>query len=640
MKRSHLAALLAVIAIIVAGVLRASHLQLEVLDFVIILSGLILAIVLANEAFQKYHQKKKLRTTDKLSIESAQENSQRFENLFENSNFCIALFSLEGRFFKVNKTLCNAFGYAENEMLTLNYFDMANQKDAENLQFNIQNLLAGRTLSFRREQQFLNRSGEDVWLLSTVSLLRNEKGDPLYFILQAQNITALKNAENRIKHLTYHDTLTGLANKNKLEQYINNLLSSSRRHHVGFAVLFLDIDRFKIINDTIGHEAGDLLLQIVADRLNKTVRNTDLVARLSGDEFVLVITDVHKSENVAVIAQKILNSILQVMVINGQELYMTASIGISLYPYDGHNMHSLMKNADLALYRCKEQDSNSYQFYTEEMTIKAREKIALQNALAQALIKEEFYLHYQPKINVKTKKVTGIEVYLRWNNKNYNSIMPGEIITIAEESGLIISVGDWIIETACKQMKAWQEMGLPALTLSLNCSSRQFKQTGFVDKIFATISKIGILPNQIEFDVPEKIIMDDPENILRVLISLKDLGMHITIDNFGTGYWSLNNLRRLNVDGVKIDKSFTKYVLIDETSAAITMAIIAMAKKLGIKSIAHGVENKEQYDFLLKEGCDEMQGYYLTPPLGVSGMTTYLRTKALGVEITSNKETL
>jgi len=425
--------------------------------------------------------------------------------------------------------------------------------------------------------------------------------------------------------MAYHDPLTGLANRNKLEQFVNHLLASSRRHQQNFAIMFLDLDRFKNINDTIGHEAGDALLQIIAERLRSTVRNTDMVARLGGDEFVLVITDVKRTESVALIAQKILDTVLQAIVIKGQELYITTSIGISLYPYDGQNMQSLMKNADLALYRAKDHGRNNYQFYTVEMTGRAHERMALQNALAHALAKNEFFLHYQPKMSIDTRCITGVEALLRWQNKEYGMVTPDEIILLAEETGLIIPVSDWVLETSCKQLKKWHDMGFTTFTMAVNCSSRQFKQATFADDVLRTISLTGLPASCLEIEVTEKLIMEDPENTLRVLYALKDLGVKIAIDDFGTGYWSLNNLRRLSVDKIKIDKTFIKQILVDETSTAITSAIIAMVNKLGIVSVAEGVEKREQYEFLINEGCQEIQGYYLSQPLTAEDLTKFIK---------------
>lgn len=553
------------------------------------------------------------------------EYQNRFETIFEHANVGVALLGLDGRLLRVNRSLCQMLGYNESDMLAMNFYYLIHPNDLNDLQIHIQELIDKKIQIFQNEQQCYRKNGEALWIMSALSLIRDSEDKPVYFILQIQNITLQKKAEERLRHMAYHDPLTSLANRNKLEQFINHILASSRRHQQGFALMFLDLDRFKNINDTLGHEAGDVLLQIIAERLRSAVRSTDMVARLAGDEFVLLITDVKRTESVALIAQKILENVMKVVVVKGQEIYITTSIGISLYPYDGQNIQTLMKNADLALYRAKEHGRNNYQFYTLEMTSRAQEKLALQNALGHALVKNEFFLHYQPKMDIRTRRITGIEALLRWNNKEYGLITPDEIISLAEETGLIIPISDWVLKTACNQLKNWREMGLVSLTMSVNCSSRQFKQATFVDDILQTITEIGLPPQSLEIEITESTIMQDPENTLRVLYALKDLGVQIVVDDFGTGYWSLNNLRRLSVDKIKIDKTFIKQVTVDETSAAIARAIIAMVNKLGIISVAEGVETRDQFNFLAKEGCTEIQGYYLTQPLSAEAMTKFLR---------------
>lgn len=585
---------------------------------------LLLCLVLFNESRKERHKIYALGLKKNETDIMLHENQRRFDALFEYTNLGIAILNLDGRLLKVNHALCELLGYSESDLLTMNFYYLLNPSDINNLQIQIQKLLDDKIKVYHSEQQCFRRNGDTLWITSMLSLIRDRYNKPLYFIIQIQNITLQKNAEERLRHMAYHDPLTGLANRNKLEQFINHMLATARRHQQEFALLFLDLDRLKTINDTIGHEAGDILLQIIAERLRNIVRGTDMVARLGGDEFVLLITDVKKSESVAIIAQKILENVMKAIIVKGQEIYITASIGVSIYPHDGQNIQTLMKNADLALYRSKEQGRNNYQFFTTAMTRKAQERLALQNALGHALVKNEFLLHYQPKMNLKTRQITGVEALLRWKNPEYAAITPEEIIALAEDTGLIIPVSEWVLKTACKQLKSLHTMGFSALTMAVNCSARQFKQATFVDDVLKMITEVGISPQTLEIEVTESTIMQDPENTLRILYGLKDLGVKIDIDDFGTGYWSLNNLRRLAVDKIKIDKSFIKQVAVDETSAAIVRAIIAMVHKLDIISVAEGVETREQYEFLAKEGCTEIQGYYLTQPLSTEGIIQFL----------------
>ncbi len=606
-----------------------------VISVLLIFSLMLLVAGLRSKKKVAYLAQEKTDTEIKLH-----EQQNLFETIFDDTHNGIALLNLDGHFLRANKSLCEMLGYSESDLLAMNFYYIIHPNDLNKLQVYIQQLIDDQVKVHQSEQQCFKKNGDLLWIMSTLSLIRDKYGNPVYYIIQIQDITLQKKAEERLKHMAYHDPLTGLANRNKLEQFINHILASARRHQQSFALMFFDLDRFKNINDTIGHEAGDLLLQIIAERLRSAVRSTDLVARLGGDEFVLVITDVKKTESLAAISQKILESIMKVIVIKGQEIYITTSIGISLYPYDGQNMQTLMKNADLALYRAKEHGRNNYQFYTMEMTSKAQEKLALQNALGHALAKNEFVLHYQPKMEIETRRITGVEALLRWKNKDYGMISPSEIIALAEETGLIIPVSEWILKTACSELKKWHDMGLKSLTMSVNCSARQFKQSTFVDDVLNAVKASGLLPQALEIEVTEGTIMQDPENNLRVLYALKDLGIKIAIDDFGTGYWSLSNLRRIAVDKIKIDKTFIKQIATDETSAAITSAIIMMVKKLGIQCIAEGVETHEQFEILAREGCTEIQGYYLTQALAAEAMTKFLKHPIPDAEsITKNNET-
>ncbi len=634
--------LLSSIAILFLGLALSSLLypQADILNLSVGTSLVLLVLILTllHQRFRERKEIARLTNDVKTSTIHLHEEKNRFETIFSAANAGIALLNLEGRFVRVNTALCELLGYSQEDMLAMNFYYLIHPNDLNSLQVHIQQLIDKKVTSYHSEQECFRKNGDVLWIMSTLSLIYDHEDKPLYFIAQMQNITLQKKAEERLHHMAYHDPLTGLANRNKLEQFINGVLASSRRHQQGFALLFLDLDRFKNLNDTMGHEAGDLILQIIAERLRSTVRSTDLVARLGGDEFVLVITDVKKTESVALISQNILQNVLQVIIVKGQEIYLTTSIGISLYPYDGHNLQSLMKNADLALYRAKDHGRNNYQFYTVEMTSKAQEKMALQNALAHALVKDEFVLHYQPKMNLKTRRIVGVEALLRWKNKEYGAITPDEIISLAEETGLIVPVSQWVLKTACKQLKFWHEMGMTSLTMAINCSSRQFKQTTFVDEVLETVTEVGLPPQSLEIEVTESTIMQEPENTLRILYSLKDLGVRIAIDDFGTGYWSLSNLRRLSVDIIKIDKTFIKQVTVDDISASITSAIIAMVNKLNIISIAEGVETKEQYEFLSREGCAEIQGYYLTQPLSNQSMTYFLQHPTPDAESISKTE--
>lgn len=548
-----------------------------------------------------------------------------FDTLFQHSSAGIALLSLDGYVVKANDAIRTLFGLDNEDLQHLYYLALLTEEDARLTKTKMRELLLQKRDYDELECHTYKRNGEEIWVRCVLAVIRDDHHKPSYFIVQLLDISLQKVAEQQLLHLAYHDALTGLANRHKLEQFISQSLASARRNQQQFGVLILDIDQFKTINDTKGHEVGDQLLQIIAERLRNTVRRTDMVARFGGDEFVILVSDVKKSESLGIIAQKILASVMRVAVIKGEEIYVTTSIGISMFPFDGQTMQALVKNADLALYRVKEQGRNNYQFYTAEMTSRARAKMDLQNALGHAYVKQEFNICYQPKMMVETRLITGLEALLRWQTRE--QIPPNEIVQLAEETGLIIPISQWIIATAFKQLKSWHEAGYTQLTIALNCSSRQFKNGGFVDDIRDMLDHAKLDPSAVEIEITEGLIMSDPDTVVRMLYAFKDMGVKIAIDDFGTGYWSLGNLRKMSVDKIKIDRSYIEQIGKDDSSAVIISAIIAMAKKLGITSIAEGVETREQYDYLLHEGCTEVQGYLISKPLYAPQMDEFLSTK-------------
>lgn len=568
----------------------------------------------------------------------ASENKQLFESVFQYTNNGVAILSSDGEIISMNPSFCGMLGYHEADVKGANFNLFVQADNQPNVLMHMQQLREHQLSFYQSEIACIKKNKETVWIMATLSLVEGNDPAAPQFIMQAQNISAQKEAEENLRHMAYHDALTGLPNRNKLDVFLTESIATSRRHHQAFAVLFLDVDQFKNVNDTLGHEAGDTLLQVIADRLRAVVRSTDLVARLGGDEFVVVITDVNQIESVAIIAHKILESVLAMILINDKEVYTTVSIGISVYPDDGHDAETLLQHADLALYRAKEAGRNNYQFYTLEMTGKAKEKMAMQHAMEESLTREEFYLNYQPTMDIKSRKVTGLEALLRWRHPDYGVISTIDVVTLAEESGLIIPVSEQLFKLGTKQLKIWHSSGLTSLTLAINCTPKQLKQSTFSEGLIDALSAAGLPPSCIEIEVTENSIMQDPEPMLRALYSLKDLGMKIVIDDFGTGYWSLSNLRRLSIDKVKIDRSVIKNLITDPTSASIASAIIAMVNRLGIKSVAEGVETREQYEWLYQQGCTEMQGYYLTQPLTDERMTEFLKHPIPDGEVIQREE--
>ena len=557
------------------------------------------------------------------------ESENRFRTAFDSASIGMALILPNGRLIKVNNALCDILGYIDNELLGQEIYSFMHTEDLQKYKLSINEMLTGKQEAYQNVNRYLHKNGDIIWVSMNMSLICDNNNLPLYFIIQLQNITHEKKVVEQLKHLAYHDALTGLYNRNSLEQKMQEIISNVERHKTGFSLIFLDLDRFKNINDTIGHDAGDILLQVVAQRLKHTVRVTDLIARIGGDEFVIVLNELNQAERISNIAQKILLHLMQPIAIKGHEIYVTTSIGISVYPYDGHDVQTLLKNADLALYRAKELGRNNYQFCTLEMTVKAQEKMSRQNAIVQAMAKNEFELYYQPKLNLADKSISGVEALLRWPNSEYTNINAAEIIHLAEETGLIIALNEWVFKTACLQVKEWHKAGFLSLNLSVNLSIKQFKQANFVQNLLDMLNKTGFPPEFLELEITEGLIIQDPEYILHILHFLKSKNISIAIDDFGTGYSSLDYLSRFSIDSIKIDRKFIQTLTSDTASASVVSAIIAMSNKLGIKTIAEGVETKEQYDFLLQEKCTEVQGYYLSPPANVKTISQFLKNPVL-----------
>jgi diguanylate cyclase (GGDEF)-like protein/PAS domain S-box-containing protein len=430
-----------------------------------------------------------------------------------------------------------------------------------------------------------------------------------------KDITERVLAEERIQYLAYHDGLTDLPNRSMFGKILNHAIGHARRYDKIVAVLFIDLDRFKNINDTLGHEAGDVLLQEVGRRLKNCVRQSDTVARLGGDEFVVLLDELNKSAEAGTVARKILSSIIRPFHMLGQEFRVTASVGISSYPDDGQDEQSLMKNADIAMYQAKSEGKNNYQFYSAQMNVHSYERLALESNLRQALERNEFHLHYQAKMDLHSNKVCGMEALLRWVHPELGTVPPAQFIPVAEETGLIVPIGRWVLRTACLQNVAWQKAGLPVLCVSVNLSPRQFNEENLLQDIAAVLAETGMDPRFLELEITESMVMYNVDKAVQILTDLKSMGVRLAIDDFGTGYSSLSSLKRFPIDTIKVDRSFIRDIPGDAEDKAITQAIIAMGRALSLTVIAEGVETEEQVNFLRAHACDEFQGYYFSRPI-------------------------
>jgi diguanylate cyclase (GGDEF)-like protein/PAS domain S-box-containing protein len=429
------------------------------------------------------------------------------------------------------------------------------------------------------------------------------------------DITERKRAEAKALRLAQYDELTGLPNRNMFHEHVGQALARAKRNAKQVAILFIDIDDFKKINDTLGHDAGDEVLMLIAERLRVCLRESDTVCRLGGDEFVVLVDEMRRPESLAELANKILAEISRPIVLNPGEYHLSASIGVSTYPEDSFDMQGLMKCADIAMYRAKEQGKNSYRFYSAQMNVHSLERLTMETDLRHALQRDEFRLHYQPKFDIASGLVSGAEALLRWQRSPGSLVAPGEFIPLAEQTGLIVPIGEWVTRTACLQGRAWQQAGLPRLSIAVNLSARQFTHDRLLQEVARALDETQLDPTLLEFEITESLLMRDPMQASRLLASLKDMGIRLSVDDFGTGYSSLSYLRRFALDSLKIDRSFVQDLPGDADVAAITRAIIAMAHSLRLKVIAEGVETEQQLNFLREEGCDEMQGFLKGKPV-------------------------
>lgn len=429
------------------------------------------------------------------------------------------------------------------------------------------------------------------------------------------DITHRKQAEEKIWYQAHYDALTDLPNRLLFNDHLSLALAQARRRKGRCAVIFLDLDRFKLVNDTLGHSNGDLLLQLVAQRLRKGLYEGDTIGRQGGDEFLILLPELEQDKNAATVAEKILRLLAEPFHLENHEVFVSSSLGISLYPTDGENIETLLKHADTAMYHAKEQGRNNYQFFTQELNAKTHERLTIENDLRKGLERKEFLFHYQPIVNLISSELVGVEALMRWQSPQRGLVSPGFFIPIAEETGLIVPLGERALRAACLQNLAWQQKGYPPHRIAVNISARQIREPHFVETIAKVLEETALDPQWLELEITESIAMEQGENSIQQLRKLRDLGIQIAIDDFGTGFSSLNSLRRLPLTTLKIDQVFIREIGNDCNGEAVLRSIIHLAKDLRLRIIAEGVETREQYDFLKRENCDEIQGYFFSRPL-------------------------
>ncbi|MBU5635254.1 EAL domain-containing protein [Geomonas sp. Red69] len=481
------------------------------------------------------------------------------------------------------------------------------------------------------EGWYQNLNGQERYIMFEAAPIQSGSGKLLAVIESLEDITQRKRYEEQLEYQANYDSLTGLVNRNLLADRMKQALLMSRRRRHEVALFMLDLDGFQLVNDTLGQEAGDTVLRLVAERLAGCVRAEDTVARYSGDEFVVLIADRGVSDSAAVIAVKLQEAIARPLNLKGQELTVTAGIGISIYPRDGDEMQTLLGNAEAAMYRAKETGRHSFRFYTAQMNERSLARITLENHLRRALDRGEFVLHYQPKVSLPSGQIVGMEALLRWDSPELGSVPPDAFIPLAEENGLIIPIGTWVLRTACAQNKAWYDAGFPALSVAVNLSPRQFRQQDITAVIAEALAETGLPPHLLELEITESMVMQDATRVASVLNELKRMGASLAMDDFGTGYSSLAYLKRFPFDKLKIDKSFVIDITTDPNNAAIAKAVIAMAHSLHLKVIAEGVETQGQLNYLHDQGCDEIQGYFVSRPVAAGEFMRLLQGQPIAV---------
>jgi diguanylate cyclase (GGDEF)-like protein/PAS domain S-box-containing protein len=559
--------------------------------------------------------------------EALRESEALHRNLVETSQDLVWRCDAEGRYTFLNQACEKIYGYRVEEMLGKRFTEFMTPELADRDMKEFMRLLEGGEVS-GYETTHISKSGDEIHMLFNARTLFDSAGREVGTQGTAHDNTKRKQAEETIKHLAYHDALTGLANRTLFQDRLTVALAQARRKKQTAAVMFLDLDRFKAVNDTVGHALGDHLLQGVAERLTGLVRDGDTVARVGGDEFALLLQEVERAEEVAEVAERVLDALRQPWVLNGQEFRITTSIGIAMFPNDGEDADSLLRNADTAMYRAKEQGRDNFQLYTPDMNARIAERLALENSLRHGLERGELLVYYQPQVDIASGKIVGMEALVRWQHPERGLVFPAEFIPVAEETGLIVPLGEWVLRTACAQNKAWQAAGFPPMRVAVNLSARQFQQRDLIEVVDEVLTETGLEARWLQLEITEGVAMQDVESNIAVLRELREMGVQIAIDDFGTGHSSLSYLSRLPIDVVKIDQSFIQDLTTDPNDAAIARSIIVMAHNLKLRVIAEGVETEEQLAFLKKRRCDEMQGYLFSKPAPAEAFEEMLRQGA------------
>src|ERR1700730_15819085 len=546
-------------------------------------------------------------TKRKRLEEMLQNNENKYRALFEESADANWLMDEKG-FLNCNSAALQMFGYSAGaEMMHPADISPPNQPDGTPSRVAAEQKMAAAFLNGRERFEWLHQRKDGSVFPAEVCLTALTLSGRPTLLATVRDITDRKAAEERVRYLAYYDALTGLPNRTLLQDRLAKALASARRRKDKLALLFLDLDRFKDINDSLGHSVGDLLLQEIGERLKTWGREQDTVARLGGDEFLIMVTEIKDATDAAVAGERLMDAMTAEFVVQGHPFSVNCSLGISVFPEHGADSETLIKNADAAMYSAKDNGRNNFRFFTEEMNARVVERLTLENSLRLALERQQLFLVYQPQMDIATGKITGMEALLRWQHPDLGLVPPDKFIRIAENSGLIVPIGEWVLRMACRQARKWQDEGLPAVSVAVNVSAVQFRQEGFCELIGRVLGETRLAPQYLELELTESLLLANAEVMLSVVQKLKAMGLTLAIDDFGTGYSSFNYLRQFRVNKFKIDRSFIRDVAVNPDDAAITAAIISMAKSLRLKVIAEGVEDEAQMSFLRAHHCDEIE---------------------------------
>lgn len=555
------------------------------------------------------------------------QSEEKFRNVFDFAPVGMALVSMEFRFLQVNAAICQLLGYSGKELLDMGIEDFSSPEEDEQERAMLLDLTTGRSVSGQIERRYRTKSGNDIWVNVTASILRPNQ-QPVCYLYQVHDISARKTAESRLARMANYDSLTGLANRAMLNEEIERMIATARRYGHQLAVIFLDLDYFKEVNDSLGHEAGDELLKEISARLRASVRESDIVGRLGGDEFVVLLPEIKQAEDIVSVTDKIQAECLKPLRIAGHEVHVGLSLGASIFPEDADNARTLLRYADSALYHAKSEGRGHLQFYRSELTRRVEERMRIGAGLRQALDRRELELYYQPIVAMSDQQTQAAEALVRWNHPELGMLAPDSFIPVAEEIGISASIGAWVIHEACRQAVAWTESGARPIRVAVNVSPSQFKAGNLVQVIKQALTDTRLPPDRLCIEITEKLFLNDTERNRAVIRELKDIGVHVAIDDFGIGYSSLSYISHFGPTELKIDRSLIEHLGDNREYAAVVIAAISMARSLNLDVVTEGVETEEQHAFLKQQGCGMAQGFLYGVPCKAGEFHSWLMAES------------